>query len=103
MKTTVKVKVASFLEAFSKFLSYSDGSLSINTLASFAKLKETKKIEFENETQYWHGNHSSCKSSAELLLVEEPCIFYVVKFHYYENSENSHSSTETSVFVPNEN
>ena len=97
------VKVASFLEAFNKFLSYSDGSLSINKLASFAKLKEVKKIEFDNETQYWHGNHSSSNSSAELLLVEEPCVFYIVKFHYSENSDNSHSRTETSIFVPNEN
>ena len=97
------IKLASFLEAFNKFLSYSDGSLSVNELSSFAKLKEDKKIEFQNETQYWHGNHSSSNSSAELILVEEPCVFYIVKYHYSENSDNSHSSTETSIFVPNEN
>jgi hypothetical protein len=101
MKTNVEV--ASFLEAFYKFLNYSDGSLSVDTLASFAKLKENKRIEFQNETKYWDGNHSSSNSSAELLLVEEPCVLFIVKYHYYENSANSNSYTETSVFVPNEN
>lgn len=99
MKT---IKVASFIEAFKKFLSYSDSGLSINTLASFAKLKENKRIEFQNETQYWHGNHYSCTSYAELLLVEVPCTFYVVKYHYSEYSDTNNSYTETSVFVPNE-
>ena len=97
---TTNVKVASFLEAFSQFLSYADSSLGINTLASFAKLKEMKKIEFQNETQYWCGNHHSSDSRAELIMVEEPCLFYVVKYHYSENSDNSHSRTETTVFVP---
>ena len=95
-----KIKIASFMEAFQKFLSYSDGSLSVNTLASFAELKEDKKIEFQNETLYWCGNHHSANSSAELILVEEPCLFYVVKFHYSENSDDSHNRTETSIFVP---
>ena len=97
MKTSVKV--SSFLEAFNKFLSYSDGSIDINTLSSFSKLKEDKKIEFHNETQYWCGNHHSSNSQVELFLVEEPVLFYVVKFHYSEMSDRSNSYTETSVFV----
>lgn len=103
MKTKVTVRVASFLEAFSKFLSYSDSSLSVNTLASFAKLKEEKRIWFENEPNFWHGNHSSSTSSAELVMVEEPTRFYIVRYYYAENSDNSHSRTETTVFVPDEN
>jgi len=99
---TTTVKVASFLEAFSKFLSYSDGSLTVSTLASFAELKEKKAIKYGNETLYWHGNHSSSNSYVELLLIEEPCLFYIVKYHYSECSDNSHSRTETSIFVPNE-
>jgi hypothetical protein len=97
------IKVASFLEAFKKFLSYSDGSLSINTLSSFAKLKEEKKIEFENETQFWCGNHHRAYDRTEMFYITEPCIFFVVKNHYYENSDNSYSRTETTIFVPNEN
>lgn len=100
MEKNVSVKVASFLEAFSLFLSYADDSLGVNTLASFAKLKETKRIEFQNETQFWCGNHHSSDSRAELIMVEEPCLFYVVKYHYSENSDNSHCRTETTVFVP---
>jgi len=100
MNTTVKV--ASFLEAFAKFLSYSDGSLTVNELASFAELKSNKRIKYGNESQYWNGNHSNSSSYVELLLVEEPCTFYVVKYHYLERSDNSHSRTETSIFVPNE-
>lgn len=95
-----RVIVSSFMDAFQKFLSYSDGSLSVNTIASFSELKEKKRIWFENEQCYWCGNHHSSTSSAELILVEDPCIFYVVKYHYHENSDNSHSRTEVTVFVP---
>ena len=98
---TANIKVASFLEAFNKFLSYCDYSLSINELASFTKLKETKRIMFENEDQYWCGNHHSSSSYVELILIEDPCLFYIVKYHYSENSDNSHTRTETSVFIPN--
>jgi hypothetical protein len=99
MKT---VKVASFLEAFNKFLSYSDGSLSINTVSSFAQLKEDKKIEYSNETQYWCGNHHSSTNRTEMFYVTEPCVLFIVKNHYEEMSENSYTRTETTVFVPNE-
>ena len=95
------VKAASFVEAFQKFLSYSDGNFNHSKLEAFSKLKDTKKIEYENEAEYWHGNHSHSNSRAELILIEEPCLFYVVKYYYYEMSENSHSKTETFVFVPN--
>jgi len=102
MNTTVSVNVASFLEAFNKFLSYSDGSLTVSTSASFAELKDKKRISFSNETQYWHGNHYHSSSCVELLLVEKPCLVYIVKYHYLERSDNSHLKTETSIFVPNE-
>jgi hypothetical protein len=97
-----EVKVASFYEAFKKFLSYSDGSLKLNALASFGKLSQEKVVSFRNETVFWHGNHSQSNSSAELVMVETPCLFFVVKFHYDENSDSSKSWTETTIFVPNE-
>lgn len=100
--TNSKVFVASFYEAFQKFLSYSDDSLSLSTLASFAKLKEEGRISYSNEDRYWHGNHSHCEEWVELVMIVEPIRFYVVRFHYSEMSDNSHSRTETTVFVPNE-
>ncbi len=99
-KETVSVKVASFMEAFKKFLSYSDGSLDINTLTSFSELKQVGRITYSNQEERWCGNHHSSNSYVELFHVEQPTTFYIVKYHYNENSDNSHSRTETSVFVP---
>ena len=99
MNTTVKI--ASFMEAFKTFLSYCDDSLDVNTITSFSELKEKKVIRHTNRTEYWCGNHHSSESYSELYMVEEPCLFFVVKYRYIEMSDNSHKSTETKVFVPN--
>lgn len=96
------VKVASFKEAFEKFLSFIDGEISPSTLQSFATLKDKKIIKFENDTVYFDGNHSTSTSYVELILVETPILFYIVKFYYFESSQNSKSTCETFIFVPNE-
>ena len=98
---TPTVKVASFLEAFKKFLSYADdSSVTINTLSSFSELKSKGMICYENEPIFWHGNHSRSRSWVELFYVNDPVQFFVVKYHYEETSENSKYEVETSVFVP---
>ena len=99
-KEQTTIKVASFMEAFKKFLDYSDGTMDVNTLESFSTLKSTGRIAYHNTDQYWCGNHHSSTSYVEMFYVEQPTVFYIVKFHYSEHSENSHSRTETSVFVP---
>ncbi len=99
--TSTKVNVASFKEAFAKFLSFIENDITPLTLQSFAKLKSEKIIKFENDTVYFDGNHSQSSSYVELILVETPILFYVVKFYYFEVSQNSKSSCETFVFVPN--
>jgi hypothetical protein len=98
----VSVNVASFKEAFVKFLSFIENDITPLTLQSFAKLKTEKVIKFENDTVYFDGNHSQSSSYVELILVEKPIIFYVVKFYYFEVSQNSNSSCKTFIFVPNE-
>lgn len=95
----INIKVASFKEAFNKFLSFIEGDLNPSILSSFAELKEKKKISFKNETNYWNGNHYSSNSEVELIMVEEPCLFYIVKFYYYENSSESKNTTDTFVFI----
>jgi hypothetical protein len=95
------INVASFKDAFSKFLSFVDGEISPSTLQSFAKLKTEKIIRFDNDTIYFDGNHSQSTSYVELILVETPIVFYVVKYYYWENSQNSCSDTQTHIFVPN--
>jgi hypothetical protein len=108
MKNNINVRVASFRDAFQKFLSYSDGSFGVEELASFSKLKEKGAIGYRNKEQLWDGNHSSSQEFVELCMVEtpfisdNPCRFYVVSYLYVENSNNSCRRKETHVFVPNE-
>jgi hypothetical protein len=96
------INVASFRDAFAKFLSFIDGEISPSTLQSFAKLKTEKIIRFDNETNYFDGNHSQSSSYVELIMVETPIVFYIVKYYYFECSQNSCSDTKVCVFVPNE-
>ena len=100
--STTKVNVASFKEAFAKFLYFIDGEISPSTLQSFAKLKSEKVIRFDNETIYFDGNHSQSWSNVELILVEKPIIFYIVKYHYWEKSQDCCSDIQTFIFVPKE-
>jgi hypothetical protein len=101
------VKVASFREAFNKFLSFIDDEISPSTLQNFATLKTEKIIRFDNETNYFDGNHSTSSSYVELILVEKPIVFYIVKYYYWETyywetSQDSCNDTQTFIFVPNE-
>lgn len=102
MKDNIKVNVASFRDAFQKFLSYSDGSFGIEELTSFSELKEKGVISYRNQEVRWYGNHCSSQEYIELCMVETPCRFYVVRYLYVEISNNSCRKTETNVFVPNE-
>jgi hypothetical protein len=95
-----KVKIASFKDAFSKFLSFSDDSLDINILSSFSELKEKKVILYQNEPLFWCGNHHSSTLEVELYYIEFPITFFVVKTTYSEISENSHCNINYEVFIP---
>ena len=98
----IKAKVASFLEAFNKFLSYSDEeSVSLSSLKQFAELKEKGRISYRNETSYWCGNHHSSEEKISMFYNKEPLDFFVVEYRYYENSDNSHERVERHIFVPN--
>jgi len=105
MKNNVKVNVASFYEAFQKFLSYGgNDSITENIVTSFSELKEKGRIGYGLPSDYWDGNHSSRNSWVTLCRIEEPTLFYVVKYHEEVNDkwEGRSKRTETSVFVPNE-
>ena len=101
----VKVKVASFYEAFKTFLSYAgEGCIDENVISSFSELKEKGVIGYQLPSRYWDGNHSHEHSWVSLYRVEDPTLFYVVK--YYEEIDDKwegfRKRTETNVFVPNE-
>ena len=99
-----QVNLASFKEAFEKFLSFCDEDMTPECLiSSFRTLKEEGKIRFENEPEFWNGNHCRSESVVELFLVDEPLRFYVVKFSYWEIGRHLHGDNdvqETHVFVP---
>jgi len=102
----VKTKVASFYEAFEKFLSYGGrSSITEDVVASFSELKEKGHISYDLPSRHWDGNWSHEYSGAHLYRIEEPTLFYVVRFweETDDNREGRSKRTETTVFVPNEN
>jgi len=101
---TNQVKLASFKEAFEKFLSYCDDeAITPEAVATFATLKAAGKIRVENEPEFWHGNHCRAESTVELFLVEEPTRFHVVRYCYWETGTQNHGENDvvhTHIFVP---
>lgn len=94
----ITVELASFKQAFEKFLSLCGYNESI--LDSFKELKEKGVVTHTNETEYWCGNHHSSYSIIKMYRIETPCLFYVVEEYYSENSDNSHNNTNKWIFVP---
>ncbi len=86
------------MEAFKKFISFSDGSQTEGVLNSFIQLKERGKITYKNEEVRWHGNHSHSIETISLYRVESPMLFYVVEYEYDSNDRDGF--TEKFVFVP---
>ena len=99
-----QVKLASFKEALTMFLSYCDENLTPeSSIRVFDTLKKEGKMEVQNAPEFWNGNHCRSESTVKLFMVDEPLRFYVVQYSYWEIGRHIHGQNnraETHVFVP---
>ena len=100
MKNSSSIKVASFKEPVSKFLSLID-STDESVIELFKKLKVQGKMSHTNETEYWHGNHSHKTQTFTLYRIEEPLVFYILETKTEGNVDYAFSYIEREVFIPN--